>query len=134
MREVVRRSGSGYYELIDELGLTLNQLRTLQVLECEGPDLSLKELAARTRSSLAATSRNVEQLLRRGLLARREDTQDRRVRRVRLTEQGAQTLERIDAARLAGLEAFAATLRPRQRARLHSALSDLTAPGEERAA
>ena len=52
--------------------------------------------------SLPATSRTVDGLLQRGLLERREDEHDRRIKRVRLTDEGRDVVDRIDTARLAG--------------------------------
>jgi DNA-binding MarR family transcriptional regulator len=67
----------------------------------------------------------VDGLLRRGLLSRHEDTEDRRIKRVRLTEDGRTMVHRIDTARLQGLEAYAATLSDDQRAALTAALVEL---------
>jgi DNA-binding MarR family transcriptional regulator len=75
--------------------------------------------------SLPATSRTVDGLLRRGLLSRHEDLEDRRIKRVRLTDEGRRVVHRIVTARLQGLEAFATTLSDDQRAALMAALSDL---------
>lgn len=124
MAHVFRQSGSGYYELIESLELTMTQLRTLHELE-RAEDRSLKELAELAGTSLATTSRNVDALLRRGYVERREDEYDRRIRRIRLTPRGRETLARVDATKLAGLEAFAATLTESQRARLRNALACL---------
>jgi DNA-binding MarR family transcriptional regulator len=133
MREVMRHSGSEYYELVEELDLTLNQLCTLQVVQASGT-LSLKELAELAHTSLPATSRNVEQLLQRGLLERREDAQDRRIKRVSMTPTGSRTLGKINGAKLAGLETFAATLTEQQRTRLRRALQGLVPTEEQEAA
>jgi DNA-binding MarR family transcriptional regulator len=67
----------------------------------------------------------VDGLLRRGWLERREDPEDRRMKRVGITPAGREVIDRIETARLAGLEDYAASLSPEQRSRLSSALSDL---------
>jgi DNA-binding MarR family transcriptional regulator len=67
----------------------------------------------------------VDGLLRRGWLERREDPSDRRMKRVGITAAGRKIINRIETARLAGLEDYAASLSPEQRVRLSSALSDL---------
>ena len=87
--------------------------------------MSVKELADRLGMSLPGASRTVDGLLRRGWLERREDPHDRRMKRVGITADGREVVERIETARLAGLEDYAASLTPEQRARLSSALSDL---------
>jgi DNA-binding MarR family transcriptional regulator len=47
------------------------------------------------------------------------------MKRVGITAEGRKVIARIETARLAGLEDYAASLSPEQRARLSSALSDL---------
>jgi DNA-binding MarR family transcriptional regulator len=54
-----------------------------------------------------------------------EDAADRRVRRLKLTAEGDELANRIISARLAGLEAFAASLTPTERKRLDAALEAL---------
>jgi len=78
-----------------------------------------------TGLSLPGASRIVDALLRRGWLERREDLHDRRMKRVGITPDGREVVDRIETARLAGLEDYAASLTPEQRNRLSSALSDL---------
>ena len=75
--------------------------------------------------SLPGASRTVDALLRRGWLERREDEHDRRMKRVGITESGRAVVERIDNARLAGIEQYTASLTPEQRSRLAAALADL---------
>ena len=65
--------------------------------------------------------------MRRGLLERREDEDDRRVKRLTITPAGREAIARIDALRLRGLEQYAATLTDDQRERLAGALTDLPA-------
>jgi DNA-binding MarR family transcriptional regulator len=62
-------------------------------------------------------------LLKRGFAERREDADDRRVRRLRISPAGREAVRRIDAARLEGLEAYTAALTPEQRTGLHAALT-----------
>ena len=60
--------------------------------------------------SLPAASRMVDDLVRRGFVERHEDAEDRRMKRVRLTDDGGAVIRRLNAARLNGLEQFAQTL------------------------
>lgn len=110
---------------ITELGLTLTQLKALVALEQAEGGLAVGELAERLGLSLPATSRTVDGLLRRGWLERREDSQDRRMKRVTLTREGGDIARRVAEARTRNLKAFAASLEPEQRARLHDALEAL---------
>ena len=74
-----------------------------------------------------SVSRAVDELARRRLITRVEDPDDRRVRRLSVTEKGRRLAGEILAARLADLEAFAASLTPAQRRKLDAALSQLYA-------
>ncbi len=122
---LMRGSSQQMYALIAELDVSITQMKTLHVLADGGSELSVKELSDRLRLSLPGASRIVDALMRRGWLERREDPDDRRMKRVRITDEGRKVLDRIEAARLAGLEDYAASLTPEQRNRLSSALSDL---------
>ncbi len=71
-------------------------MATLLLLDEEG-ELSIKQIAELLGRSISATSRLIDQLVERGLVSRREDEQDRRMKRVAITEQGRTfiaTLER----------------------------------------
>lgn len=116
---------SAQFEVFERLDLSLTQVKTLQVLATAQADLSVKELSERLGLSLPGASRGAEMLLRRGLLERREDEHDRRIKRVRLTAAGHQAVNDIDGARTARLHEFARELTPEQRARLSAALRDL---------
>ena len=126
----IQRTSSGeWFRTIGELELSLPQLKTMYRL-LGGDEPTVKELAEALGLSLAATSRGVDGLVRRGLLERREDAVDRRAKRVRLTPQGRQMITRVNEARLAGLADFVATLDPERRealaAALHPIVKDLT--------
>jgi DNA-binding MarR family transcriptional regulator len=122
---LMRGSSHELYAVLAELDLSLAHVKTLHALaDCAG-DLSVKEAGERLGLSLPGASRVVDTLLRRGYLTRREDEHDRRIRRVRISAQGADVVRRIDGARLLGLESFTSSLTPEQRARLHEALTDL---------
>jgi DNA-binding MarR family transcriptional regulator len=122
---LMRGSSQQMYALIAELDVSITHMKTLHVLADGGSELSVKELSDRLGLSLPGASRIVDALMRRGWLERREDPDDRRMKRVRITDDGRKVLDRIEAARLAGLEDYAASLTPEQRTRLSSALSDL---------
>ena len=57
--------------------------------------------------------------------SRREDDEDRRMKRVCLTDGGRTVIRRLNAARLSGLEQFAKTLSPAERRALAAALTKL---------
>ena len=122
---LMRGSSHRLYALIGELDISITQMKTLHALDDCADEVSVKELADRLGLSLPGASRMVDGLLRRGWLERREDPSDRRMKRVGITAAGRKIINRIETARLAGLEDYAASLSPEQRVRLSSALSDL---------
>ncbi|MGH3803033.1 MAG: MarR family winged helix-turn-helix transcriptional regulator, partial [Pseudonocardiaceae bacterium] len=83
-----------------ELDLTFSQVRMLFALGQHGEPLPINEVAERLRLSVAAAGRNVDQLVKLGLVVRREDERDRRVKRVSLSEAGHKvTNQHIDCKR-----------------------------------
>jgi len=75
--------------------------------------------------SLPAASRMVDDLVRRGLVERKEDPEDRRMKRVRLADTGRSVIRRVSAARLSSLEQFTQNLKPDEREALSHALAEL---------
>jgi DNA-binding MarR family transcriptional regulator len=124
-RQILAGSTRSLYALLAELDLSMTQLKLLHVLvECE-TEVSIKELAEDLSMSLPNASRTIDGLLQRGLLERREDEHDRRVKRVGATPAARELIDRVDTARLHGLEAWAERLSPEQRQTLLTALSSL---------
>ena len=123
---LTRDSGSSLFQLLERLDLGLTQIKTLDTLQACGCEPTVKELAERLGLSVPGTSRNVEGLLRRGYLERREDSADRRMKRLRLTDAGREVLTAVNTARLQGLETWAANLTDAQREALVAALAPLT--------
>jgi DNA-binding MarR family transcriptional regulator len=121
----MRGSAASVYQLVEDLDLSLTQMKALHALSDCVREVSVKELSDRLGMSLPGTSRTVDAMLRRGWLERREDEHDRRMKRVGITDAGREVVERIDTARLAGLQQYTAALSPEQRAALSAALSDL---------
>jgi DNA-binding MarR family transcriptional regulator len=134
-RAVLAPPGVAPYAIFEELDLTLTQVKTLTALATD--ELTVKDLAERLGLSLPGASRAVDALVERGLLARREDTADRRMKRLRCTDAGHEALRRLDEARMAGVANFTATLPAAQRKRLSAALrpilDDLAQPTRGRA-
>lgn len=124
---VAREAGGQFADLLDELDLSIAQVKTLETLLAHDAAPSVKELSASLGCSLANSSRSVDALVRRGFLERREDDLDRRVKRLTVTAAGRDAIARLDALRLRGLEHYTATLTDDQRARLADALADIPA-------
>jgi DNA-binding MarR family transcriptional regulator len=105
------------------LDLSFTQFKALSAVT-EG-ELTVKVLAERLGLSLPGASRAVDHLVRRGLVDRREDANDRRCKRLSATEAGREMIGRLDEARLAVLETFAEGLDPAQREQLLVALTPI---------
>ena len=113
------------FEAVGALELSLSQIKLLHHLDDQPRELSLKEAAEVVHVSMPAASRMVDDLFRRGFAQRREDEDDRRMKRVCLTEGGRTAIRRLNAARLSGLEQFADNLTTTERQSLAQALQQL---------
>jgi DNA-binding MarR family transcriptional regulator len=113
------------FEAVGALELTLSQIKLLHHLEDAEHELTLKEGAELVHVSLPAASRMVDELVRRGFVERHEDAEDRRMKRVQVTEAGRSVIRKLNAARLAGLQQFTDSLTDAERRKLAAALSKL---------
>ena len=75
--------------------------------------------------SLAAMSRAADELVQRGLMDRTEDPSDRRMKRLKLTDEGRDLVQKMRELRMAGFEQFVATLSPKERTQLAKALEPI---------
>lgn len=122
LHRLLGTAGTEFLRRIDDLGLSLSQVKALHLLgEGEG-DRTLKDLGDELGLSLPAMSRAVDALVKRGLVNRAEDAEDRRFKRVCATAAGRELTRELVGVRLAGLEEFIATLDERQRKALERAL------------
>ncbi len=116
-----------FFRTLEETELTLTQCKVLTALipGPEGEPQAAKHVAARTGASLPTLSRAIDALVRRDLLVREEDPDDRRVRNLVLTEQGERLARRLLSTRVDGLATFIADLSAAQRRKLSTALDSL---------
>jgi DNA-binding MarR family transcriptional regulator len=112
------------FRLAGEIDMSMSQLRTLFVLDARDAELAVHELAESIGVSMPSAGRAVDQLVRGGLVARREDAHDRRVKRIRITEPGRAALRMFTDAKRERLRQFAAELTDDER----NALSDAITP------
>jgi DNA-binding MarR family transcriptional regulator len=136
-REIARRLGAvlyataatagEFFRTLEESELSLTQCKVLMALipGSEGEPQAAKHVAARTGLSLPTLSRAIDALVRRDLVLREEDPDDRRVRNLVLTEQGERIARQLLSTRVDGLAAFIADLSPAQRRKLSTALDSL---------
>jgi DNA-binding MarR family transcriptional regulator len=108
-----------------EFDLTMSQLRMLFVLDKARADLAVNEVADQVALSMAAAGRAVDGLVRGGLLSRREDALDRRIKRIGLTDAGKRAIDQIGAARRHSVERFVDALNKTERAALAAAVATL---------
>jgi len=121
-------SNTEFFAILEELDVSIMQVKMLEALGSADVELSVKELSERLSCSLPSSSRTIETLLQRGWLERREDAHDRRVKRVLVTAAGRDVIGRVNNVRLQNIERFVATLDDRRRAKLAGALGDLPTP------
>lgn len=114
-------------DALAELDLSFSQARTLFTLAHHDQPLPIHVIARRVGLSDAAAGRNVDALVKLGLVERREDPHDRRVKLVSITEAGrSHTSQHLDAKR-ASVREFAERLPEPQRSRFHECLSEILA-------
>ena len=101
---MMRSANVGTFNAIAELDLSFTQIKALCALESDGQERSVKALADSLGVSLPAMSRAVDGLFERGLVDRKEDPSDRRMKRVRLTEAGRKAPQALNSARLSALQ------------------------------
>jgi DNA-binding MarR family transcriptional regulator len=124
---LMNSSGGSAFRPIDEAGLTLVQTKALLILASpeHTTPCSVKLVAESLDVSLASASRAVDELVKRKLATRDEDPEDRRMKRIALTAKGRGIADEVMAARLEGIERFAASLSPEERRKLEAALEVL---------
>jgi DNA-binding MarR family transcriptional regulator len=104
--------------------LSISQVRLLHLLNAAGGQ-SVGDLASRLGISAATASRACDGLSRSGLVERREDADDRRIRRLHMTPTGVAYVEQFAAAKLDAVRELLATLDAVQQQRLFDALAPL---------
>jgi DNA-binding MarR family transcriptional regulator len=123
---LMQTHGRDLIHLAHEFELSFSQMKALHYLHGE-EDLSVKALGESLGLSVAAMSRAAEELVQRDLVDRSEDPDDRRIKRLRLTEQGHALVLKMRELRMAGFEQFVATLGAKERALLAKALEPILA-------
>ncbi|MFD4179994.1 MarR family winged helix-turn-helix transcriptional regulator [Rhodococcus sp. NPDC058514] len=126
----MRLLGMGESESMDKLvamDLSFSQARTLFMLLQHGKPVAIHEVAKGLRLSVAAAGRNVDQLVHQGLVERREDPKDRRIKRISLTEAGRAIASGHIESKRGELRVFAARLSDSDRDGLYESLKPILA-------
>lgn len=118
---VMRASQGQFMRVFEELDLSLTQMKLLVQLE-EHDQESVSSLGGFIGLSPAASSRAIDQLVRRGLIERVESPEDRRARLLHLSDEGRVVLAQVTRARIAGVEQLIVTLPDEHRDALSAAL------------
>jgi DNA-binding MarR family transcriptional regulator len=119
---MMRAANVGTFKAIAELDLSFTQIKALCAVEAEDRALSLGELAEGLGVSLGAMSRAVDGLYERGLVERDEDREDRRIKRVALTDSGHSVPRALNEARLSALSELIESLAEEEAQALGDAL------------
>jgi len=80
--------GEAGLETLIETDLSFSQFRSILILSQENAPAPIHEIAEKLHLSVAATGRNLDRLVREGLVERQEDEFDRRIKRISLSPSG----------------------------------------------
>ncbi len=128
MRHVFLYDRGNQLRVIEDSGLSMTQCKALLELGGIGEETEprqVSELAETFGVSVPSMSRAVDALVGEDLATRVEDPNDRRVRRIAITERGEKLVDTLLVVRQAGLEAFAESLTAAQRRKLDAAIGSL---------
>lgn len=125
LSHLLTSTGRDFMRAVDDLELSLTQIKSLRALIDAGEPLSVKALSDELGLSLPAISRAVDGLVRRDFVTRTEDPDDRRSKRVALTAKGRRTHDQLYALRVAGLREFVEDLDPEAREALGAGLAPI---------
>jgi DNA-binding MarR family transcriptional regulator len=120
---LMRTASMGTFNAIAELDLSFTQIKALCALETDGEERSVKALAESLGVSLPAMSRAVDGLFERGFVRREEDSADRRMKRVGLTDAGRTVPKALNEARLSALQELMSSLGEDEASALEHALA-----------
>jgi DNA-binding MarR family transcriptional regulator len=120
-------TGRDFLQAVDELELSLTQIKALRALIDAGEPLSIGAVGERLGLSLPAVSRAVDGLVRRDFVTRAEDPDDRRSKRLALTRKGRRTHDQLYALRVAGIRQFVEELDGEEREALAAGLAPIAA-------
>jgi DNA-binding MarR family transcriptional regulator len=99
----VARPDTRELEALQVEGFTIHQMISLHLLRFGGHDIAQNVLAERLSLSMSATSTMVQKLVEAGLVVRSENADDRRIKRLRVSERGGAFVDRMLAHRMAEL-------------------------------
>ena len=113
METFMRRSMHNFILYAKKHELSMSQIGALFVIRRKGT-CGVTDIGAHLGITAAATSQMLNQLVEQNLIQRSEDPEDRRVKRIVLTDFGTKTLEESVRARQSWLHRLAGTLTPEE--------------------
>jgi DNA-binding MarR family transcriptional regulator len=122
----MQRSMRDFRKFMDETGLSFSQINILMRL-VHGRSIGVSEIGEQLGVTNAAASQAVDRLVQLGLIERTEDPQDRRAKRLALTQKGRTLIEQGIAARSQWVETLTDALTPEEQSMIISAMTLLTA-------
>lgn len=131
---LLRSSNLGTFNAVAELDLSFTQIKALCAMDLDESEPSVKGLAESMKVSLPTMSRAIDGLYVRGFVDRCEDREDRRMKRIRLTETGRMVTRTLNASRLIGMREFLTSLNEAGAQALQGALALILADHPEIAA
>jgi DNA-binding MarR family transcriptional regulator len=121
----MHRSMRDFKRFMDATDLSFSQISILMRL-AHGGSAGVSEIGGQLGVTNAAASQAVDRLVGLGLIERTEDPQDRRAKRLALTQKGRALVEKGVRARSQWIEDLAQALPPEQQSVIVSALTLLT--------
>lgn len=117
----MHQSMHGYIRYVRERGLSMSVIGTLHHLRKEDP-VGVSDLGEHLGVSSAAASQMLDRLVAEGLISRAEDPEDRRMKRISLTDHGRLILDESVDARLSWLQDLETRLTEDELERITAAL------------
>jgi DNA-binding MarR family transcriptional regulator len=121
----MHRSMRDFKRFMDATGLSFSQISILMRL-VHGGNAGVSEIGGQLGVTNAAASQAVDRLVQLGLIERTEDPEDRRAKRLALTQKGRALVEKGVRARSQWIESLTEALTPEQQNVIVSALTLLT--------
>lgn len=118
-----------FLQFAKEHGLSVPQIGALLRISHRGA-CGVSDLGDELGVTSAAASQMLERLVQGGLVERREDPDDRRAKRIELTDRGSRLVQATVELRRRQFSELAARLDPRERARAAAALRALVAASD----
>jgi DNA-binding MarR family transcriptional regulator len=127
---IMRRSMRSFFQYAKGTGLSMPQIGTLLHLT-KGGTIGISNISDDLGVSNAATSQMLDRLVVQGLILRSEDPNDRRVKKIVLTEKGRKTVTESLHMRQAWLEELARVLAPEEKEQISAAIKILVAKADQ---